>query len=146
MLDHPGESLTWYGFFTDKTLDRTVESMRACGWQGVDLTDLSGMDANEVVLVVEHETDESGAIRPRVRWVNSQGGLAMSNALAGDDLAAFAATMRGRIAALDPRQARSKPTQRPAPAPRTTPATTQRRAGTPDGRPEPPPISDNIPF
>lgn len=155
LIDKPGEAITWYGYFTDKAFDRTIESMRHCGWEGVDLSDLAGMDRNEVILVVEHEpeTDESGTplndengnprMRARVRWVNSQGGLAMANALEGNDLAAFAAQMRGRIAALDPRQARAKPAARPSSGQAQRPPT---RAGTPDGRPEPPPIGDDIPF
>lgn len=154
ILDMPGEKISWYGYFTDGAFDRTIESMRHCGWEGVDLTDLSGMDRNEVILVVEHEpvTDASGTplndesghprMRAKVRWVNSQGGLAMANALEGNDLAAFAAQMRGRIAALDPRQARARPAARPA----SGQVRTSARSGTPDGRPEPPPIGDDIPF
>src|SRR5262245_48948220 len=53
------ERITWYGYFGDEgrgtrtPTQITVEALRNCGWVGDDLSDLSGIDANEVALVVE---------------------------------------------------------------------------------------------
>ena len=115
-----------------------MKALRACGWQGADLSELAdrggGLDATEVVLVVEHEqaTNEDGTpkmddqgepvIYAKVRWVNSSGGVAMKNQLAGDDLKAFGALMRGKILALDPSSAAKRAA---APMPKAAPRTVQ---------------------
>lgn len=93
--------ITWHGYFTDKAADRTIESLRICGWEGDDLTNLQGLDKNEVELVIEDE-EYDGKVRPKVRWVNRVGGsLALKAPLSGDKLKAFAASMRGQIRAYD---------------------------------------------
>ena len=121
LLDRPGETIAWYGYFTDKAFESTIKALRSMGWQGSDLSELDGhgggLDANEVTLVVEQEdatnedgseqVDDQGApvVYAKVRWVNSAGGVAMKNQLVGDDLKAFGALMRGKILALDPSSA-----------------------------------------
>lgn len=125
------QQLTWYGYCSDATADRTIESLRLMGWQGDDITQLSGLDANDVDLVVELEEYE-GKQSPRVRWVNKPGGLAIAQPLEGDKLKAFGAAMRDKVRALDASAGKRRPTP---PAPRQ------------DARPEPPPISDaDLPF
>lgn len=95
-------TIVWYGYFTDKTWERTVESLRHMGWTGTDLADVNGLDANEVELVVEDETYE-GKTFPRVRWVNKPGGggIALKAPLTGDRAKSFAAQMKDKIKALD---------------------------------------------
>src|SRR3954466_6748613 len=75
--EQKGHYITWYGYFSEKTLERTLESLEYCGWEGDDVSDLIGLDKNEVTIVVEHEQDEEGQVRARVRWINSGGGIAM---------------------------------------------------------------------
>jgi hypothetical protein len=98
-----GPRITWYGYFSEKTLATTVKALRACGWKGDLLTDLSGISDNEVSLVVENEVLPDGRARPRVRWVNAPGGpgLGLKTPLVGDKARAFAARMRAHIAAVD---------------------------------------------
>lgn len=170
LLDTPGQTISWYGYFSEKALARTVESLRHMGWQGSDLSDLAehggALDTNEVILVVEHEQDKDEAgnlvfdeaqqpvVRARVRWVNGLGGIAMKNQLAGDDLKAFGAAMRGKILALDPNGAAKRAAGGQAPKKPTPPAKVTQYAKPPppvDGPigPEPPPaaFSDpDIPF
>jgi hypothetical protein len=79
-----GRTITRDFFFSDKTWERTVESLRACGWQGTDVSDFTGIDANEVDVCVKHAvmtkkvngaeqviTDDDGNARYRaeVAWV-----------------------------------------------------------------------------
>jgi hypothetical protein len=143
LLDMPGQRITWYGFFTDKALPDTVKALRTMGWQGSDPSELGdnggGLDANEVSLVVEHEQDQQKKTRARVRWVNPSGGLGLKPPLAGNDLKAFGAQLRGKILALDPSRASQHAAARPQ-APARPPAPPQRR-------PEPPPVDDgDVPF
>lgn len=89
--------ITWFGFFTDKTWKRSIEALRFFGWTGNDVTDLTGLDANVVDLVIAHEEWE-GKTRAKVQWVNAPGGgLALKAPLVGDKAKAFAAKMKALI-------------------------------------------------
>jgi hypothetical protein len=121
-----GQHITWWGFFTDKTADRTIESLRIMGWQGDDLCDLTGIDQNPVDLVIEaeeYEDKRTGEIRSigKVRWVNRAGGLSLKDAMSPAQAREFAARMRGKVVSLGaPKRpmasapANTRPTPRPA--------------------------------
>lgn len=97
-----GERITWVGFLTDKTTERTIESLRYAGWKGTDLADLSDLlskDTPVIELVIEHEEYE-GKTRARVQWVNRIGGR-MGAALPAEQAKQLSAKMRGAIAAVD---------------------------------------------
>lgn len=122
LLEGPneGEHITWYGYFTDDTWERTIDSLRIMGWSGADLDDLSGIDANEVRLVIAHD-EYNGEVFARVRWVNTLGGIAMKERMDPAAARSFAAEMKGRILAHGAKQGTPrKQQQRPTPAP--TPA------------------------
>lgn len=106
--DRDGDTITWYGSFsknkgegTKTPLQRTVETLRACGWSGDDISDLSSIaESNEidVGLVVEHSEWE-GKMQAKVKWVNRGGGLGLTTPMKPDSAKAFAAKMRGEILA-----------------------------------------------
>lgn len=91
---YDGQSVDWTGFFTDKTFDRTIQSLRYCGWQGDDIADLTGIDTNEVEIVVQHN-EYNGKVYPRVAWVNQIGGKARMPA---DEAREFAESIKPRLA------------------------------------------------
>lgn len=93
-----GRRITWYGYFTERTFDRTIESLQYCGFRGNDLSDLSGVTTNEVQIVVTHE-EYNGRISARVQWVNRLGGLAIRSRMSDEDARKFSARMRSKIAA-----------------------------------------------
>ncbi len=105
--DAAGEEVRWTGYFSDKTKERTIESLQFCGWAGDDLSEfadgeLHGLDASDVQITIEHEeyTTDSGEQRrsPRVAWVNKLGGyLNVQSAMKKDAAAAFAERMRGIV-------------------------------------------------
>lgn len=136
------KSLTWRGFFTELTTDRTIEALRFMGFEGDDLSQLEGLDRNEVDLVVEDEeyTDsESGEVKTsaKVQWVNKPRALSVKTVLEGDGLKSFAAQMKAAFRQVD--ASNGKRTSAPAAARKTPPAG-------PQGA-EPPPLSDaDIPF
>jgi hypothetical protein len=101
-LDHPGVRLPWYGSFAETTVGQdqkplyqiTMESLYHCGWEGPDLRDLTGIDRNEVSVVVANE-EYQGKTRPKIKWVNAAGGGLIKNEMASDELSGFAAKMKG---------------------------------------------------
>jgi hypothetical protein len=139
--EHGGKRLTWYGFFTDKTTETTLKALRTLGWAGDDLSNLAGIDANEVDVVIAHEEDQEGHLRVRVRWINAlgSGGLQLKTRMDEGQAAAFAERMKGHVLA-----AKARTVGSPA------------RAAANGGRPPPtgaaaakggaPPDSDDIPF
>ncbi len=106
-----GQSVSWDGYFTDGARDRTIQSLRYCGctFPGDDITNLEGIDKNEVEIVVEHEpytfpvgharAGES-ITRVRVAWVNGgTGGIREEEQMDPAKKAAFAASMKGALVA-----------------------------------------------
>src|ERR1700729_4246097 len=79
--DFPGEQITWFGYFTEKTEDRTIESLQHMGWQGDDLTELAelaGDDATRVLptpvsIVCEPDTYDAKT-KLKAQGVNQLGG------------------------------------------------------------------------
>lgn len=119
--EYAGREITWFGSFSKnkgqgkKTpLERTIETLRTFGWEGDDLSDLTGIDANEVNLVVEHEEypEGSGDWQAKVKWVN-RGGLALKAPMSPESAKAFAAKMRGEVIAASRGIARPKPATKP---------------------------------
>lgn len=132
--DTDGEEkfVSWRGFFTEATTERTIESLRYLGFEGDDLGNLVGLDKNEVELVVEDEEYE-GKTFARVQFINKPKGPTVKTVLEGQKLSAFAAAMKGAFRAHDAANGKRTSTAKAPPAG--------------DKRPEPPPLSDaDIPF
>lgn len=127
--ENAGQHITWYGFFTEKCVERTFETLRTCGWKGDDLNDLDGIDENEVELVVEMAVDErDGHAYPKVRWVNRLGGgVALGTRMTDDQRKKFAASMRGYAVSSRKGEGAQAQTQAPAPTPKAAPRTSQPR-------------------
>ncbi len=124
-LDETG-GITYYGPLTDAALEFTMKAIRSAGFLGDDLADLSSLtgETPEVVLVIGPE-EYNGKVTRKVKFINSAGGLALKDALQGDDLAAFARKMKGKIVQYD----RSAGTPKPPPK--------QTRSRPPDDEPSP---------
>jgi len=101
LLEGPdaGERMVWFGYFSDATWERTVESLRYCGFKGDDLSDVVNQKLNqEVSIVVKHE-EYQGETKARVAWVNkARSGFKMTAPMANKDLALFASAMKSRVA------------------------------------------------
>ena len=123
--DCVNETATKSMFFSEKALKRTVEDLRALGWQGDDPATITVEDLpNEVGIEVEHETftgrDGEDRLTARVKWINAL------NALNGNAeqsaVAAFGAQLKARIRALDGAARASGTAHTPAPARAPAPA------------------------
>ena len=97
--DYQGRKINWFGYFTDKTTDRTLDSLRHCGWDGVDLQVLTGLGSTEVELIIERK-EYNGKERTKVQWVNRLGsGFQQKAPMGADQAKAFAEKMKGKIIA-----------------------------------------------
>ena len=100
--EHKGKKLPWFGFFTEGSWERTVESLRHCGFQGNDLHTLNEQKLDQVVSVkVEHETNQSnGRVYVRIAFVNAagSGAVKLNNPMSRDELRDFSAMMKNKIA------------------------------------------------
>lgn len=65
-----GECLSWQGWLGERSVARTMESLRACGWLGQNLAEIDIEElCNEVSITVEHE-EYNGKTYAKVRWIN----------------------------------------------------------------------------
>jgi hypothetical protein len=120
-----GQRVTWFGFFTEGTQERTIKALQTCGWSGDDLANLVGLNQSEVELVIEHEQYQ-GQRRARVKWVNrvGAGGVVMKNLMNDANRKALAERMKGLVITMrkeiGTEQHRAAPTGRTASPPTRT--------------------------
>lgn len=101
-----GESVSWQGWLTDKTSERTIQSLLYCGWDGEDWDTFEGIDRNKVELVVEHEEyEKDGQMRTaaKVAWVNQIGAgrvIQEEHRITGDNRKALAKALRAQTVSL----------------------------------------------
>lgn len=107
--DEAGQQITWYGYFTERTEERTLESLRYCGWEGDDISNLGSVTKNDVQIVVEMERSDDGHYA-RVRWVNRSGtALALKSHMNDEQKRAFAARMKGKAMTMRQASGQQKP-------------------------------------
>lgn len=90
--------LTWFGYFSEATHKRTLESLRYCGWSGTTIDEaMAGLGSQKVRIVVEEE-EYNGKSRLKVQWVNKVGApKEAQNRLDGGGLAALNARLSSAI-------------------------------------------------
>lgn len=123
LLDGSNRKITSYHYFSsDKAVEISMDGLRTAGFRGNDLSDLStlchseGCPTPECEIVIVHE-EYNGKTSAKVQFINSTGGRALSAPLDDAKAKAFAARMKGAIAAYDqscgtnpaPRRAASRP-------------------------------------
>lgn len=66
------ETISWDGFFTEKTETRTIESLRllGCTMPGDDITRSDGLGSKIAEVVIEEEVNAQGMPEAKVRWIN----------------------------------------------------------------------------
>lgn len=94
-----GQELTWYGYFTEKTKARTLESLVHAGWDGDDIDTLDGLGTTEVSIVVAHE-EYNGRTSARIQWVNAIGGSVLQKPMDSDAKKQFAKSLKADLADL----------------------------------------------
>jgi len=126
-----GTKLTFYGYFSEKTVDSTIEALRNAGWQGTDLEEVNRWkevvpnppDVEFVIRqkpVLDPETgEETAETRPEVRFINRVAGLGVKERLSPQEAQSFAQKMKGRLLAFD--KLSGAPKNNGAAAPRQSP-------------------------
>jgi hypothetical protein len=109
---HAGKHLPCYLYFTDKTAERTLESLEYCGWDGGSLKELKGLGSKEVELVVEYEQGNDGNQYLRVKWVNSTGG-GVKEELDQGGLTSLEQRMKGLMLQRSQKRQQGKPMREP---------------------------------
>lgn len=112
-IDHPGHRMTAYLSFTDAAFDYSLKKLRNCGWQGNNFDDMTGLDANEVQLVVDWE-EYQGKRELRIGFINAAGGIALKQVMEPAQRKTFADRMRAKIDAADAAAGRPTAGQRGA--------------------------------
>jgi hypothetical protein len=120
--EYCGQHRTWYGSFTDKSTDRTLQSLRLLGWDSDDLSQLTGIDQHDVWVTIAHEEYE-GEIRDRAAFINASAGLAVKTPMEEGDAKAFAERMKGHVLAHKAKSGGGSPNAKPA-APAAAPSST----------------------
>lgn len=119
---HVGKSIQGWFYFLDSTVERTLQTMRHCGWTGETLGDLTGMGDAEVELVIEDE-EYNGKVRSKVKWVNRPSRLIVKNAMSHEAMQAFSQRM-ARLTSDSKRNYGSPPAKAAAPASNGAPKST----------------------
>ena len=141
-LDVPSlnRKFTTFLYFTEAAAPYAIERLRACGWIGMDLSDLRGIGSAEVDVQIKYETYK-GAERMKVDIATGGGRIVLEKPLDEKEKREFAARMKGLLAGAAPPPRRS-----------TTPSPTASNAGRSAPEPDYDPNagfsgdSDEIPF
>jgi hypothetical protein len=109
-------SFSTFLFFSDAAAPFAIERLRACGWTGDDLGNLSGIDRNEIDVQLKYETFE-GKERLKCEIATGGGRVKLDNVMDDKQKRAFAARMKGLLKGDAP-----KPQVRPAADPKRSDA------------------------
>jgi hypothetical protein len=134
--DLDGQAVTWYGFFTENSEQRTLEQLEIAGWDKSSVIDLPGLGSTEFELQLEEEPDEKGNVFLRPTFINRMS-VMMKNKMDETQKRALAA----RLGALVGARPAARPAQRSAPATNGGTRLPSQYAEEP-----PPHTDDDIPF
>lgn len=115
-----GARLTWYGYLTDKTQERTLESLVHCGV--TDLESLAGLGSKEVDVEVRHE-EYQGKWSARIAFVNTlgSGGAQLKSPMNESEKKSVAARLKGNFVAMQKQYGQAPSAQQPAAPPGKAP-------------------------
>lgn len=94
-----GEQVSTFLVFSEKAAPYSVERLRALGWKGTDLSQLSGIDSQEVEVEVRYEQYQ-GDEKMKVEIRTGGGRVALKNTLDDKGKKAFAAKFAGLVKAV----------------------------------------------
>src|SRR5262245_33978927 len=72
--DHKGICLPLFGYFTEDSRERTIQSLRLMGWKGKSFATINDGELTELVSVTVETEQYEGKTRTRISWVNDPSG------------------------------------------------------------------------
>lgn len=117
--EHKGHTCSWYGYFTEKSEERTKEQLKIAGWDDTqeNVIDLPGLGSTEFSFSYEEETNDQGDVYLSGSFMNRIA-VAMKNKMDDQQKKAFASRLRGASAPTQRRAPRSNGSDFDAPPPR----------------------------
>ncbi len=141
-----GHQIHWDGWLSEKAIERTMDSLEHCGWDGASLANPRGIGSKDCSIVIEHERSEAdGKVYPRVKWVNALGGGAkVKDEMKLDASAQKSLDQKFRASLLERKQRNGSAQRQAAAAPRSNARPAARKSYNDDFGPMP--SDDDIPF
>lgn len=68
-----GEDVFYYMYFTEKTSQRSVDTLRTLGWTGDNIADVTHHDIQTAVEIDVQRNEYEGKLSFRVGWINAIG-------------------------------------------------------------------------
>lgn len=99
---HAGQTIVWFGYLTQDTVKRTLESLRYIGFKGDDISKINDQPLDQLVSLDIGESEYKGKVSLKVNWVNRHSGgkgFELKKPIAKNDMAKFAATLRSHLKA-----------------------------------------------
>lgn len=93
-----GLTVSTFLYFSDKAAKYSIQRLRALGWSGTDLADLTGIDSNDVDVDISYE-EYQGELKMKVNIVTG-GTVTLDRPLDDKGKKAFAARFRAHAAAV----------------------------------------------
>lgn len=129
-----GKMITWIGSFAPgKASEISLQGLENCGWRGDDVLDMTGIDAEEVELVIVEEwnTDQTKQY-PKVQFINRLSGrFEFQKPVEGTSLAVHSKALSQQIRAIRASQGRKPAAAAPAQQRRNSVPATQDPGGPP---------------
>lgn len=96
VADGTDRELAWYGYFTDKTVERTIKALVICGLDGASASGPLEI-GREVSITVDIDQDLSGNDRNVIRWVNALGDTGTAKSMPQSEAKAKLARFDGLV-------------------------------------------------
>lgn len=97
-LDDKGnkQRVTTPMYFSAAAAEYSFSRLRACGWEGSDLSDLTGVDKNEIDIEVRHEVyDGDGEMKTKIQIMSGGGRFNTAKPVDAKSFAAKVAALTG---------------------------------------------------
>lgn len=102
--------IKYYGGFAFDFIDYTFKAMETCGWDMVDLKNLSMMPKTQVDLVItDYTPKDGGATNSQIKYINQPGRVSGVKPMEDGDMAKFLKDVRGPLAAYKKKHPAAKP-------------------------------------